>query len=50
MLDFLILGCLSLDTHYFFDGISDIKLLYILSEFASFDLSEIQQILDQEIH
>ena len=39
-----------LNRNYFFDCIPDIKLCNYFSEFASIDLSEIKEVINQEAH
>ena len=47
---FLIICFLSLDAHYFLYRVYYIKIGYVLPELAGFDLSEIEQVLNDEAH
>ena len=49
-LNFELISKLSLNTHDFFDGLSDVKGLDIFPELASSDLSVVQQVLNQKAH
>ena len=46
----LVLGFLPLDAHHFLNGVFDVEHKVILPEFVSFDLCEIKEVLDDEIH
>ena len=49
-LDFLIKSFLTLNAHYFFDRVNNIKCCDVSSELAGFDLSIIKQILNNKAH
>ena len=45
-----LLGFFPLDAHDFLNWLSDVKLYNIFSKFASFDLSVVKKVLDDESH
>ena len=43
-------GFLSLYTHDFLNGVFDVENKVVLSEFVTFNLSKIKQVLNDEVH
>ena len=46
----LIFSFLPLDAHHFLNGVFDVEHKVVLSELVSFNLSEVKQVLDNEVH
>ena len=46
----LVFSLLPLDAHHFLNSVFDVEHEVVLSEFVCFNLSEIKQVLDDEVH
>ena len=46
----LVFSFLPLDAHHFLNSVFDVEHKVVFSEFVSFNLSEIKQVLDDEVH
>lgn len=46
----LVLGFLLEDAHHFFDAVSDIEFFEVVSKFIAFNLSEVEHVLNYEVH
>jgi hypothetical protein len=49
-INLFIQGLLSLNAHYFFDGVPDVENLVVVPEFIAFDLCKVKHVLNYKIH